>query len=167
MKYTIAPFGEDFIITVLEEGDFYGIPFKVVNLNFEEEGDFLVPTFEIELPKDKAHLFKNEEFIKLAEAIIGEATVTATNSIYNETQKEMLDIETKLKDLLDSYKVSYDTDKLILGQFMSKGFFVLDEKEKLTCIDMKTNQEYDLRNENEFNEIRHKVFPSIILTGLN
>jgi hypothetical protein len=167
MKYTIAPFGEDFIITVLEEGDFYGIPFKVVNLNFEEEGDSLIPTFEIELPKDKAHLFKSEEFLKLAEAIVGEATITATTSVYKETQKEVLDIETKLKELLDSHKVSYDTDKLILGQFMDSGFFVLDEKGKLTCIDMKTNQEYDLRNENEFDEIRQKVFPSIILTGLN
>lgn len=166
-KFDVRTFGNDFIITVLEEGKYLGTPVKIVNLHFSETDEKHEPEFEIELPKNKTELFKDNEFLDMISEMVGELISKSTDALLK-SQTELMEIEVKVGDLLKKNNVKYDENKLLVEQFMAKDFILHKDKEKdvYLATDVKTNESFDLSNPEQFELVRQKVFPNIILSGV-
>lgn len=165
MKYVVTQSDNDnFIITVLEEGKYKGVAVKIVDLKFDEKG-FI--DFEMELPTTRTELFTDDEFKEAVGEMVGDVVKKSVESVWA-TQDELTDIETTVGKMLDEKKVNRSKDRLLVEQFMEKGFLLKrdktdDNKKKFVAIDVKNNKSYDLEEENDFDIVRRAVFCDIIV----
>ena len=165
MKYVVTQSdGDNFIITVLEEGKYKGVAVKVVDLKFDEKG-FI--DFEMELPTTHTDLFSDEEFKEQVGEMVGDVVKKSVEKVW-ETQNELKTIEETVGKLLDDKNVKRGTDRLLVEQFMEKGFLLktdkADDGSKLfVAIDVKNNKLYNLENESDFEVVRKAVFSDIII----
>ena len=165
MKYVVTQSdGDNFIITVLEEGKYKGVAVKIVDLKFDEKG-FI--DFEMELPTTRTELFTDDEFKEAVGEMVGDVVKKSVEKVW-ETQQELADIEETVGKMLDDKKVNRSKDRLLVEQFMEKGFLLKSEKvddgtKKYIAIDVKNNKSYNLEEENDFDIVRRAVFCDIIV----
>lgn len=163
LKYVVSQSdGENFIITVMEDGEYKGVAVKIVDLKFDETGTM---DFEIELPKNKVELFKDDKFKEEISDIVGDIVKKSVDAVWK-SQKELSDLEENVGKVLQNHNIKRDESKLLVEQFMEKGYLLKvdgeGESQKYVAIDIKENKVYDLSNEDEFELVRQKVFPNII-----
>ena len=165
MKYAVTQSdGDNFIITILEDGKYKGIAVKITDLKFDEKG-FI--DFEIELPTNHTDLFEDEDFRDQVGEMVGDVVKKSVEQIWN-TQEELKNIEESVGKLLDEKNVNRSKDRLLVEQFMEKGFLLKSEKaddgsKKYIAIDVKNNKVYSLEEPNDFDTVRRAVFSDIIL----
>lgn len=165
IKYVVTQSdGDNFIITVLEEGKYKGVAVKIVDLKFDEKG-FI--DFEMELPTTRTELFTDDEFKESVGEMVGDVVKKSVEKVW-ETQEELKDIEETVGKMLDDKKVNRSKDRLLVEQFMEKGFLLKSEKvdngtKKYIAIDVKNTKSYNLEEENDFDIIRRAVFCDIIV----
>lgn len=163
LQYVVSQSDKDnFIITIME-GDYKGVAVKIVNLQMEETGEL---DFEIELPSNKTELFKDKTFEDEISMIVGDVVKKSINAIYN-TQDELIKIEETVGKIINDKNVRRDESKLLIETFMEKGYLLKINKEedgdKFVAIDIHTNETFNLENDDDFEKIRQKVFPNIVL----
>ena len=164
LQYVVSQSDNDnFIITIME-GEYKGTAVKIVNLKMAEDGTM---DFEIELPKNKTELFENETFKEEISEMVGDVVKKSIEAVYK-SQAELSEIETEVGKILDENNVKRDENKLLIETFMSKGLLLKieeddDKKHHYVAIDIKTNQVYDLSSKEEFETVRQRVYPNIIL----
>ena len=163
LKYQITPCGEDFIITVLEQGDYYGVPVKITGLKFDETGS---AEFEIELPEKAKELFKDDKFKDLIERMVGDSVQKATTSLFN-AQKDLMEIEEKVSKILKDKNVKYDENKAMIEIFAEKQYLLTKDEGKIVAINLKTGEKYDVEDDESFNKLRKIIFPVLNLEGIN
>lgn len=163
LKYQVTPCGEDFIITVLEEGDYYGIPVKITGLKFDETGSV---EFEIELPEKAKELFNDDKFKDLIERMVGDSVQKATSSLFN-AQKDLMEIEEKVSKILKDKNVKYDENKAMIEIFAEKQYLLTKDEDKIIAINLKTGEKYDIEDDESFNKLRKIIFPVLNLEGIN
>lgn len=153
---------ENFIITIME-GDYKGVAVKIVNLQMEETGEL---NFEIELPSNKTELFNDKTFEDEIGIIVGDVVKKSINAIY-ETQEDLTKIEEFVGKIIKDKNINRDESKLLIETFMEKGYLLKINKEedgdKFVAIDIHTNETFNLENNDDFEKVRQKVFPTIIL----
>lgn len=165
MKYVVTQSdGDNFIITVLEEGKYKGVAVKIVDLKFDEKG-FI--DFEMELPQARTELFTDDDFKESVGEMVGDVVKKSVEKIW-ETQQDLTDIETNVGKMLDDKNVTRSNDRLLVEQFMEKGFLLKSEKtddgkKKYVAIDVKNNKSYSLEEETDFDIVRRAVFSDIIV----
>lgn len=165
MKYVVTQSdGDNFIITVLEEGKYKGVAVKIVDLKFDEKG-FI--DFEMELPQARTELFTDDDFKEAVGEMVGDVVKKSVQKIW-ETQQDLTDIETTVGKMLDDKNVTRSNDRLLVEQFMEKGFLLKSEKtddgkKKYVAIDVKNNKSYSLEEETDFDIVRRAVFSDIIV----
>ena len=165
LKYVVTQSeGDDFIITVLEEGKYKGVAVKITDLKFDENGYI---DFEIELPTTHTDLFKDDDFREQVGEMVGDVVKKSVEKIW-ETQNELKSIEENVGKLLDSKNVKRRDDRLLVEQFMEKGFLLKSEtaddgSKKYVAIDVKENKVYSLEEDSDFEVVRKAVFSNIIL----
>lgn len=165
MKYVVTQSDDDnFIITILEEGEYKGVAVKIVDLKFDEKG---YVDFEMELPSTRTDLFTNDEFKEQVGEMVGDVVKKSVEKMW-ETQNELALIETKVGDLLEKKHVKRNPDKLLVEQFMEKGFLLKTEKadngeKHFVAIDVKQNKSYNLELDSDFDIVRRMVFSDIII----
>lgn len=163
LQYVVSQSDKDnFIITIME-GDYKGVAVKIVNLQMEETGEL---DFEIELPSNKTELFKDKTFEDEISMIVGDVVKKSINAIYD-TQDELIKIEETVGKIINDKNVRRDESKLLIETFMEKGYLLKINKEedgdKFVAIDIHTNETFNLENDDDFEKIRQKVFPNIVL----
>lgn len=160
LKYSVSQSsGDNFLVTILEEGKYKGVICNIVDLKFEQDGTL---DFEIELPKNKVELFEDEEFKEEISVIVGDVFKKAVEGIYN-TQDQMTKIEEHITKKLEENNIQKNNDRMIIEQFMEKGFLLKidkteDGKEKYVAVDIKTNIPYDMDAEPDFEKVTSVVF---------
>lgn len=165
LKYVVTQSeGDDFIITILEEGQYKGVAVKITDLKFDENGYI---DFEIELPTTHTELFKDDAFRDQVGEMVGDVVKKSVEKIW-ETQNELKSIEENVGKLLDSKNVKRRDDRLLVEQFMEKGFLLKSEtaddgSKKYVAIDVKANKVYSLEEDSDFEVVRKAVFSNIIL----
>jgi hypothetical protein len=163
MEYILSQLTDtdDFIITITA-GEYMGTAVKITDLKYNADGF----DFEIELPKNKSHLFEDEKFKDEISMTVGDIVRKSIENIWT-TQEKMIDMEESVRELLDTKMVVYDKEKLLLEQFMEKGYLLkteeLDDCIKYIAINVKDNKKYDLNVASDFEVIRREVFTNIIL----
>lgn len=163
LEYTVAQStDENFIVTIMS-GNYKGVVVKIVDLKFNASGEL---DFEIELPKNKVELFSDEEFKEEISQIVGEIIKKSVDAIY-QTQQDMALMEEKVAEILKEHRIPYESDLLLIEQFMQKGFLLkLEQEEDVTrvvAVDIKENKIFNLEDESELEYVRRKVFQNIIL----
>lgn len=165
MKYVVTQSdGDNFIITILEEGKYKGVAVKIVDLKFDEKG-FI--DFEMELPQTRTDLFTDDDFKDAVGEMVGDVVKKSVEKIW-ETQEELKAIEETVGKMLDDKNVKRNSDRLLVEQFMEKGFLLKSEKvddgsRKFIAIDVKNNKSYNLEEEGDFDIVRRAVFSDIIV----
>lgn len=163
MEYILSQMtdSDDFIITIYS-GLYKGTAVKITDLRYNEDGF----DFEIELPKTKTHLFEDETFKDEISKIVGDVVKKSIENIWT-TQEKVITMEDEVKKLLDVKMVSYDADKLLIEQFMEKGYLLkmeeLDDCVKYIAVNIKDGKKLDLNVPSDFEIIRRDVFTNIIL----
>lgn len=163
LKYQINPCGEDFIITVLEQGDYYGVPVKITDLKFDETGS---AEFGIELPEKAKELFKDEKFKEMIEKMVGDSIQKATTSLFN-AQKDLMEIEEKVSKIVKSKNIKYDENKAMIELFAEKNYLLTKDKDKIVAVNLQTGETFDVENDDSFEKLRKIIFPVIVLEGIN
>jgi len=163
LQYVVSQSDNDnFIITIME-GEYKGVAIKIVDLEMDETGEM---NFEMELPSNKAELFKDETFKNEISVIVGDVVKKSINALYK-TQEELVKIEENVSKILKEHNVERDENTLLIEIFMEKGFLLKmeteGEEEKYVAIDIHTNEVFDLSKEEDFEKVRQKVFSKIIL----
>lgn len=160
IEYNVSQSDEDLIVTILE-GDYKYVVAKVVDLQFDKDGQ---PSFELELPSTKTHLFTDEKFTNTVQEIVGDILKKSVDFLWN-SQNELMEINDKMCELLEKNNVPLTEDYTELERCLAKGFILkLDEsQESVIAVDMKENKEYNLSNETDFQYIRKKVYTNIEL----
>lgn len=165
MKYVVTQSDDDnFIITILEEGKYKGIAVKVVDLKFDEKGYI---DFEMELPTTRTELFEDDAFKEAVGEMVGDVVKKSVEAMYA-TQAEVTLIETKVGEILDKKNVKRNSDRLLVEQFMEKGFLLKTEtadngNKQFIAIDVKNNKTYNLEQDDDFDVVRRAVFSDIIV----
>lgn len=165
MEYVVTQSdGDNFIITVLEQGKYKGVAVKIVDLKFDEKGYI---DFEMELPSTRTELFTDEEFKEQIGEMVGDVVKKSVERIW-ETQNELALIEEKVGKMLDDKNVKRNSDKLLVEQFMEKGFLLKTEtadngEKHFVAIDVKQNKSYNLELDSDFDIVRKSVFSDIIV----
>ena len=165
MKYVVSQSdGDNFIITILEEGKYKGIAVKITDLKFDEKG-FI--DFEIELPTTHTDLFEDEDFREKVGEMVGDVVKKSIEQIWN-TQEELKNIEETVGKLLDEKNVKRNSDRLLVEQFMEKGFLLKTEtadngNKEFVAINIKENKSYNLGLDEDFDIVRRAVFSDIIV----
>jgi len=155
--------GDNFIITVMD-GEQKGTAVRITNLQMQEDGTM---DFEMELPSNKTELFKDEKFREEISEIVGDIIKKSIEAVYK-TQEELSEIETEVSKILKEHNVNRDENKLLIETFMEKGYLLKIEEDDTkahhyVAIDIKDNTVYNLAIKDEFEKVRQKVFPNIIL----
>ncbi len=163
LHYQISPCGEDFIITVLEQGDYYGVPVKVTGLKFDESGS---AEFDIELPEKAKELFNDDKFKEMVEKMVGDSIQKATTSLFN-AQKDLMDIEEKVSKIVKDKNIKYDENKAMLELFAEKNFLLTKDEGKIIAVNLKTGEKYEVEDEESFDKLRKIIFPVLNLEGIN
>ena len=164
-KYSVSQStGDDFLVTILEDNDYKGVIVKIVDLKFGEDGTL---DFEMEVPKNKVELFEDEKFKEEIGIIVGDVFKRSVEGIYK-TQQQVTQLEEYVGNKLKEKNIEYEKDKLLIEQFMAKGFLLkLDKTEnnedKYVAIDIKTNIPYDLGSETDFEKVTSVVFRKDII----
>ena len=165
MKYVVTQSdGDNFIITIIEDGKYKGVAVKIVDLKFDEKG-FI--DFEMEVPSTKTELFTDDEFKEIVGEMVGDVVKKSVEKMW-ETQEELKAIEESVGKMLDDKNVKRNSDRLLVEQFMEKGFLLKSEKaddgsRKFVAIDVKNNKSYNLEVEGDFDIVRRAVFSDIIV----
>jgi outer membrane protein assembly factor BamA len=123
--------------------------------------------FEMELPSTKTELFTDEEFKEQVGEMGGDVVKKSVEKIW-ETQNELALIEEKVGKMLDDKNVKRKSDKLLVEQFMEKGFLLKTEtddngEKHFVAIDVKQNKSYNLELDSDFDIVRKSVFSDIIV----
>lgn len=160
LEYSVCQSNDDIIITILE-GDYKSVAAKIVNLQFDSSGS---PSFELELPKTRTELFEDEVFIKEVQLIVGDILKKSVDYIWD-SQLELSEINEKMDKLLIDKKINVDKKLTEIERFMKNGYLLkLDEtKENIIAVDMNDSKEYNLSNDKDFDYIKSKIYPTIIL----
>ena len=165
MQYVVTQSDNDnFIITVLEEGKYKGVAVKIVDLKFDEKGYI---DFEMELPSTRTELFTDEEFKESVGEMVGDVVKKSVEKMW-ETQNELALIEQKVGEMLDKKNVKRNSDRLLVEQFMEKGFLLKTEtadngNKEFVAINIKENKSYNLGLDEDFDIVRRAVFSDIIV----
>ena len=163
MEYILSQLTEtdDFIITIVS-GQYKGTAVKITDLKYNEDGF----DFEIELPKNKSHLFEDENFKDEISKVVGDVVKKSIENIWT-TQEKIIEMEEAVKKILDVKMVTYDANRLLLEQFMEKGYLLraeeLDDCIKYIAVNIKDGKKLDLNQASDFEIIRRDVFTNIIL----
>lgn len=159
LEYNVTQTQDENLLITIIDTKYKGVVAKVVDLKFEENGE---PTFELELPSTKTHLFDDEDFINNIQEIVGDIIRKSVDFIWN-TQEELIEINEQMLELLKLKNISVSTDITEIERMMLKGFLLRKEDNNLYAVDMSENKEYDLANDDDFEFIRQKIYSNIIL----
>lgn len=165
LKYSVSQSTNDnFLITILEDGDYKGVIVNIVDLKFNESGEL---DFEIELPKNKVELFNDEKFKDEVSLIVGDVVKKSVEEVWK-TREAIEKIEETIDKKLEEYQIKREKNKLIVEQFMEKGYLLrIDnsgETERIMAVDIKNNIQYDMSLEADLRKLANEVYkPNIIL----
>ena len=166
LKYSVSQStGDNFLITILEDGDYKGVIVNIVDLKFQADGTL---DFEIELPKNKVELFNDEKFKDEVSIIVGDVVKKSIEELYK-TQENITKLEETVGKKLDDLGIKRKDDRLLIEQFMAGGFLLKIDKtdegaDKIIAVDIKNNMQYDMDNDTDFQKVATTVFkPDIVL----
>lgn len=164
LKYSVSQSTNDnFLITILEDGDYKGVIVNIVDLKFNESGEL---DFEIELPKNKVELFNDEKFKDEVSLIVGDVVKKSVEEVWK-TREAIEKIEETIDKKLEEYQIKREKNKLIVEQFMEKGYLLrIDnsgETERIMAVDIKNNIQYDMSLEADLRKLANEVYKSNII----
>ena len=75
----------------------------------------------MEFPTTRSELFEDDEFKEAIGEMVGDVVKKSVEKVW-ETQEELKDIEETVGKMLDEKKVNRSNERLLVEQFMEKGF---------------------------------------------